>query len=215
MAINTELKKIYSNYDDTRMFYDTVSLFHPNFDVVNTTVYPSETKYPSETLYPGLSETTVSTYPSETKYPSTTLYPSDINYNAQSFFLIRDIVNHNLQREDGRIQTFTAYPFNIIQPQVGEDQQDIGIILDNVSLEIIENIELAAQNTSAPIVMTFSVYMDGDTASQITPISLALTEIVVDMFTVSCKASRVDLFKRKLPFGKNTYYYSNFKGLTI
>ena len=63
--------------------------------------------------------------------------------------------------------------------------------------------------------MTFSVYMDGDITSQITPITLALTEVVVDMFTVSCKASRTDLFKRKLPFGKNTYFNSNFKGLII
>ena len=215
MAISNELKEIYSNYDDSRLFYDAVSLYHPNFDVVNITTYPSDITYPSETLYPGVSEFTATAYPSDTKYPSLTLYPSDINQNAQSFFLVRDTVNHNLQRADGRIQTFVAYPFNIIQPQVGEDQQDIGIIFDNVSLEIIENIELAATNTSVPIVMTFSVYMDGDTAQQITPISLALTEIVVDMFTVSCKASRVDLFKRKLPFGENTYYLTNFKGLIL
>jgi len=192
VAISTELKKIYSNYDDSRMFYDTVQLFHPNFNTENITCYPSTTKYPSATLY-----------------------PSAVDKNAQSFFLVRDSVNHNFQIADLSTQTFVAYPFNLIQPQVGEDQQDIGIVLDNVSLEIINNIELAAENTSVPIVMTFSVYMDGNTASQITPISLALTEIVVDMFTVSCKASRTDLFKRKLPFGENTYFDSKFKGLVI
>lgn len=192
MAISNELKKIYSNYSDSRMFYDAVQLSHPNFNVANVTCYPYETKYPSDTLY-----------------------PSDVDRTAQSFFLVRDSVNHIFQIADGSTQIFLAYPFNIIQPQVGSDQMDIGIVLDNVSLEIINNIELASQNQSVPIVMTFSVYMDGDMTSQITPISLALTEIVVDMFTISCKASRVDLFSRKLPHGKNTYYDSSFKGLTV
>lgn len=190
MALSNELKKIYSNYDDTRRFYDTVQLYHPNFN-------------------------TSTAYPSDDKYPSNTLYPSDIDYNAQSFFLVRDSVDHDFELEDASVQTFTAYPFNVIQPQVGEDQQDIGIVLDNVSLELLENIQIAAQNQNVPIQMTFRVYMDGDAGTQITPITLALTEIVIDMFTVSCKASRVDLFKRKFPFGENTYFDSNFKGLTI
>ena len=190
MAISTDLKEIYSNYEDSRRFYDTVQLYHPNFS-------------------------TSDAYPSATKYPSATIYPSEIDYTSQSFFLVRDNVDHSFQIDDGSTQTFLAYPFNVIQPQVGEDQQDIGIVLDNVSIELLENIETAALNQSVPIQMTFRVYMDGDVTSQITPITLALTEIVVDMFTVSCKASRVDLFKRKLPFGENTYFNANFKGLTI
>lgn len=192
MAISTELKKIYSNYDDTRRFYDTVQIYHPNFNV-----------------------TGASPYPSDTKYPSLTRYPSEIDYNSQSFFLVRDIDSHDFVLEDATTQTFISYPFNMIQPQVGEDQQDIGIVLDNVSLEMLSNIEAASQNTSIPIQMTFRVFMDGSNTSQITPIVLSLTEIVVDMFTVSCKASRVDLFKRKLPYGINTYYNSNFKGLIL
>ena len=192
MAISDELKQIYSNYDDNRMYYDTVQLYHPNFNV-----------------------TANSPYPSTTKYPSTTTYPTEIDYNAQSFFLVRDVVDHDFQLDDGSTWTFQSYPFNVIQPQVGENQQDIGIVLDNVSLELLSNIELAMGNTSIPIVMTFRVYMDGDTTSQITPIRMALTEIVVDMTTVSCKASRTDLFSRKLPWGKNTYYNSNFKGLIV
>lgn len=192
MAISTELKKIYSNYDDTRRFYDTVQLYHPSFNATNVDIYPSNTSYPSDTSYPG-----------------------DIDYNLQSFFLVRDDVDHSFQLEDATTQTFLAYPFNVIQPQVGEDQQDIGIVLDNISREILANIELAAQTTSIPIQMTFRVYMDGDVTPQITPITLNLTEIVVDMFTVSCKASRTNLFDRKFPHGANTYYNENFKGLII
>ena len=192
MAITNELKKIYSNYDDTRMFYDTVQLYHPNFNAESVT-----------------------TYPSDTKYPSAALYPTDIDHAAQSFFLVRDEINHSFELEDASVQLFQSYPFNVIQPQVGEDQQDIGIVLDNISREILVNIEAAAENQSVPIMMTFRVYMDGDTTSQITPITLALTEVVVDMFTVSCKASRVDLFKRNIPSGENTYFNDNFVGLTI
>lgn len=192
MAISQALREIYSNYDNNVMFYDCVQLFHPNFNAANVTTYPSETLYPSDTLFPG-----------------------EVDYNLQSFFLVRDIVDHSFQIADGTTQIFRSYPFNVIQPEIGSNQQDIGIVLDNVSLEILSNIELASQNPSVPIVMTFSVYMDGDVTSQITPISLALTEIVVDMFTVSCKASRTDLFKRKLPHGANTYYDSKFKGLIV
>ncbi len=192
MAISPELKKIYSNYDDTRRFYDTVQLFHPSFNATLIDIYPSETSYPSDASY-----------------------PADVDYNAQSFFLVRDDIDHTFDLEDLTTQQFQAYPFNVIQPQVGEDQQDIGIVLDNISREILANIELAAQTTSIPIQMTFRVYMDGDATPQITPITLALTEVVVDMFTVSCKASRTNLFDRRLPHGENTYFNENFKGLTI
>ena len=192
MAITTELKEIYSNYEDTRRFYDTVQLYHPSFKPSGVTVYPSETDYPSDTLY-----------------------PAEIDYAAQSFFLVRDSENHTFNLEDASPIEFDAYPFNIIQPQVGKDQQDIGIVLDNVSGEILANIELALQNNAIPIIMTFRVYMDGDTDSQITPIELSLTDIVVDMFTVSCKASRADLYNRRFPHGENTYFNENFKGLII
>lgn len=193
MAISNELKKIYSNYDDNRMFYDTVQLYHPTFNADSVTWFPRDDLYPSNTLY-----------------------PQDIDQTYQSFFLVRDSQNHTFLLDDGvTSQEFEAYPFNVIQPQVGEDQQDIGIVLDNVNREILANIELAATNQNVPIVMTFRVYIDGDNESQITPISLALTEVVVDMFTVSCKASRTDLFSRRLPHGKNTYFNENFKGLIV
>lgn len=174
------------------MFWDCVQLMHPNFNV------PAD-----------------SPYPSDTSFPSDLSYPREIDINAQSFYLIRNDTDKTLKLEDGSSQIFRAYPFNVIQQEVGSDQIDIGIVLDNVSLEILNAIEDAAKNTSVPIQMTFSVYMEGDDTPQITPIQLALTEVVVDLFSVSCKASRVDLFKRRFPFGKNTYFLSNFTGLVI
>lgn len=192
MPISEDLKQIYSNYEDDRAFYDTVQLYHPNFKVYDGMPYPSETKYPSETLY-----------------------PTEIDFVRQSYFLVRNIIDMELELEDGTPQTFSAFPFNVIQPQVGESQQDVGIILDNVSVEMVENIEVASKNFEQPIIMTFTVYMEGDLTPQITPIEMALTEIVIDMYTVSCKASRVDLFRRKFPWGANTYYDSKFKGLLV
>ena len=192
MALTTALKEVYSNYDDMRMFWDGIQLYHPSFNVTFDTPYPAVDRFPSPTAY-----------------------PSAIDYNGQSFFLIRDNADHTLKVEDGSDQIFQGYPFDIIQPAVGEDQQDIGIVLDNVSLEIIGAIESAAANTEVPIQMIFFVFMEGSDVSQITPIHLALTEIVVDMHTVTCKASRIDLYKRKFPYGENTYYNSRFKGLVI
>ena len=192
MALTQALKEIYSNYNETRQFYDTVQMYHPNFNVTQDLPYPSETSYPGETEY-----------------------PSEINKPSQSFFLVRDTADHSFKLEDGSTQTFYAYPFNIIQPEIGSDQQDIGIVLDNVSLELISAIELASENQSVPIQMTFRVYIDGDDTPQITPIVLGLTELSVDMRTVTCKASRVDLNKRKFPFGKTAYFDQRFQGLYI
>jgi len=192
MALTQALKEVYSNYEDNRRFYDTVQMYHPNFNVQQDLPYPSETSFPGESEY-----------------------PSDINPPSQSFFLIRDIEDATLKLEDGSTQTFFAYPFNIIQPEVGSDQQDIGIVLDNVSLELINAIDLASENQSVPIEMTFRVYIDGSDVPQMTPIVLALTELSVDMRSVTCKASRVDLYKRKFPFGKNAYYDHRFGGLYI
>lgn len=190
MAISTDLREIYSNYEDNRRFYDTIQLYHPNFNVEVAAGFPSDTSYPGENEY-----------------------PTEANQVGQSFFLVRDDQPHTFKLSDGSDQDFEAYPFNVIQPQVGQDQQDIGIVFDNVSLGIVGNIEKAAENIAVPIMLTFRVYMDGSDESQITPITLALTEITVDMFTVTCKASRVDLFKRKFPWGANSYYDSKFKGL--
>lgn len=192
MPISQDLQEIYSNYEETRAFYDTVQLYHPNFKVYDGMPYPSNDKYPSDTLY-----------------------PTEIDFVRQSYFLIRNTENLELKLDDGTLQVFDAFPFNVIQPQVGENQQDVGIILNNVSVEMVENIEVASDNFEQPIIKTFTVYMEGDQEPQITPIVMALTEVVVDMYTVSCKASRVDLFKRKFPWGANTYYDSKFKGLIV
>ncbi len=190
--LSKELTKIYTNYNDNRRYFDTVQLFHSKFNVV----YPNS-------------------YPSKLRYPSNRSYPSKINYPEQSYFLVRDSENHAFQIDDGSSHVFQAYPFNIIQPEVGSDQQDIGIVLDNVSLEVIKNIELAAKTPSDPIQMVFRVYIEGSTVSQTTPLTLSLTEISVDMFTVTCKASRVDLYKRKFPFGNSAYFNNRFKGLYL
>lgn len=192
MPLSQDLKEIYSNYDDTRMFYDTVQLYHPNFLVPFNSPYPADNVYPSETKY-----------------------PTEIDYYAQSYYLIRDTQERDLLVDDGSTQTFQPYPFNVISPQVGENQQDIGIVLDNVSPDMMQNIEAASENSAVPISMFYRVYIEGSVDSQMTTIRMALTEVVVDMFTVSCKASRVDLFERKFPFGECTYYDNKFKGLLV
>lgn len=191
MPLTDELKQIYSNYEDKRRFYDTIQLYHPNFNVEVAAGFPSDTLYPSNTLY-----------------------PTEVNYIGQSFFMVRDVDLHTF-KVDGVDQDFQPYPFNVIQPQVGQDQQDIGIVLDNVSVEVVRNVQAAAENIAVPILMTFRVYMDGNDTTQITPITLAMTEITVDMFSITCKASRVDLFKRKFPWGEHSYYDSKYKGLIV
>ena len=78
MPISSELKEIYSNYEDNRRFYDTIQLHHPNFNVEVAAGFPSDTLYPSNTLY-----------------------PTEVNYTGQSFFLVRDDSPHTFKLASG------------------------------------------------------------------------------------------------------------------
>ncbi len=193
MALSEELKKVYTNYNDTRMFYTTIQLYHPKFNI----------------------EYTYDIYPSNLRYPSETLYPSNIKYDLQSYFLVRDIDNHIFKLDDGSDQEFFSYPFNLIEPEVGSEQQDIGIVMDNVSLGLIEQIELAATDTTNPIELTYRVYIEGLDDPQMTSITLPITEVSVAGTNITCKASRVDLYKKKFPFGSLAYYGQQFPGLLV
>ncbi len=191
MALTEELKEVYTNYADTRMHYDAISLYHPAFKVYDTTMLPSETSYPSDTSY-----------------------PEEFNVTLNSHHLIRSNVDAFLE-VDGETVLFKAYPFNIVPPEQGSDQQDVQVVLDNVAREIIQAIEDASHYPEIPIVLTYRVYIDGSVLEQITPIRLTLTNITVNTSTIQATATRSDLYNRRFPYGQNSHYDNKFVGLYL
>lgn len=192
MALTQALKEIYTHHDEKRRHYDTVQFYHPNFGGYNTDAYPSETSY-----------------------PSVTSYPSDLDIVSQSRFLVQNTENMTFNIEDGSTQIFIAFPFKLMLPEAGSDQQDIGVVLDNVSLELINEIESASLNTEVPIKMIYRVYIDGSTYAQNTPIELSITNLSVDMNSITATATRANLYDRRFPFGETTVYDRRFKGLYL
>jgi len=163
--ISDELKQIYTNHSDTRMFYDAIELTH-------------------------------------------------VNFSPTSKYLIRANEDMTLN-VDSTPTLFQAFPFNIVMPEQGSDQQDIAIVLDNVSQEIIAEIESASSNPETPIKLTYRIYIDDDLDTQITPIILYLTNIVVDNYVISATATRSDLYNRRFPFGNTAIFDRRFIGLYL
>lgn len=154
------LKEIYSNHEDYRMFYDAIELHHPNFTTTHRLIRAD----------------------------------NDMSFNGH---------------------TFMAFPFNIVMPEVGADQQDITLVLDNVSQELINEMESAITSPHIPIQMTYYVFVDGDTTSQITPIVLHITNISANAFTITALVTRSDLYNRRFPFGEKSYFDERFVGLYL
>ena len=186
MAISQELKKIYADYDNKDMYYQALELQHPNFGF-KTPLYPSKTLYPSKSLYPA-----------NTPY-STSVYLIQANDNMKF-------------NVDGHDTLFLAYPFGIVPPKAGADEQDLQIVFQNVSHEIIEGIELASKNPEIPIKMRYFIYIDGKTDSQITPIVLTLKNISANMTSIQATAQRSDLYRYTFP---TKVFGTEFKGLYL
>ncbi len=134
---------------------------------------------------------------------------------SKVFYLVRDDSSHSWKIEDESIKEFVSYPFDIKLPEVGSAQQDISFVFDNVSQEIMRELESAAVNINESIKLKYRVYIDGDDTPQTAAIELSLTNIVADTFTISAVATRPDLYKRMFPTGNQSYFDSRFKGLYL
>ena len=108
---------------------------------------------------------------------------------------------------------FQAYPFGLVPPEVGSPNQDLAIVFDNVSFELIQHLNLAyISNSNEPIKIRYFVFMDGSTSSEITPIELSLSNVQVNHSSITGVAKRADLFNYRFPMIK---YDARFKGLLL
>lgn len=131
----------------------------------------------------------------------------------QTFFIVNDETDHDLKLDDGTIQTFSAFTFEIIPPEKGSNQQDIQIVFDNVNRFAVDELENASQDYSIPITFIYRVYIKGDSSQQSTPIKLSLTNIAMNSKTISARASRTDIINRQFPYGRDILFDNRFKGI--
>jgi len=134
---------------------------------------------------------------------------------SKTYYMVQDADSHNWKLEDNSTVTFEAFPFSIRLPQVGDVQQDIAFIFDNVGREAMPELEAAAELITEPIKLVYRAYIDGSVLPQTSAISLFLTNIVADNYTISAVATRTDLYKRSVPTGNKAYFDQRFYGLFL
>ena len=146
-------------------------------------------------------------YTDDTRYyDAIELYHSKFGH----LYIIRDEKDHIFE---GNV--YDAYPFKLEIPEVGEKQQTISITLANVLPEVTDKINQAALLPTESIKCTYRVFIEGETGSQIHPITLYITSVQVSDTQITCKANRTDLFARKFPTGKDSIYDQSFPGLFV
>ena len=145
-------------------------------------------------------------------HKNTARYYEAITLSHSSFIgdvhLIMNDVNLSFMGID-----FQAYPFGLVPPEVGSPNQDLSIVFDNISFELIQHLNLAyASNSNEPIKLVYYVFMENSLQSEITPIELSLSNVQVNQATITGVAKRADLFSYKFPMVK---YDARFKGLFL
>ena len=113
----------------------------------------------------------------------------------------------------GEEVTFIAYSFTIDLPHVDDKASPRAVItIDNVSREIIENIERAVESQEV-IKVTYRPYLTNDlsTPQHNPPLHLVLSEIEANVNKITAKASFGDLANKAFP--NDTYTPSRFPGL--
>jgi len=118
---------------------------------------------------------------------------------TQTYYLINDPVPQILEISAGVSKTFTPFAFSVSLPTKGSNQQEIGLVFDNVAQIGITEIELASGNMKEPIKMIYRVYIDGDITSQIDPIELELTSVSATAISITATATRTNLYAKKVP----------------
>lgn len=121
--------------------------------------------------------------------------------------VVRDHVDHTCTLEAGapvdagQPVLFIGYGFDVTLPEVTDTANpEVVIAIDNVTQEIEDNIQAALQTTDK-VEMTYRPYLASDTsAPQMNPpLTLTLTEINADNYTVTARARMGDFANRKFP----------------
>jgi hypothetical protein len=140
----------------------------------------------------------------------------EINHAAftQPIYVVRDHADLIADLEDGGgTVTFVRFAFDLVKPEVSVTGiPQCTVEFDNVSREILANVQLAMADTS-PISITYREYISTDLSGPQNdpPLTMTLSNIKADVFRVRATASFGDLNNRRFP--TEEYTGERFPGL--
>ena len=115
----------------------------------------------------------------------------------------------------GEQVTFAPYPFTFRKPHMDPSSlPEVEIEIDNVSADIIKNIEIAMQNPEK-IRVIYRPYLSSDLNGPHfnPPMTLWATNINADIFTITMRATFGDMFNKSFP--SELYTIDRFPGLLV
>lgn len=113
----------------------------------------------------------------------------------------------------GQQVRFVSFAFDITLPPVNDKSiPEVAITIDNVSLDIVKNIERAVESQQV-IMVTYRPFLSTDLSGPQfdPPMHLVLSDIVVDVFKVKARASLPNLSNKSFPSA--LYTATKFPGL--
>ncbi len=131
---------------------------------------------------------------------------------TQDWHFIQDNNSKELKLSDDTLVTFEPFAFDVILPVKGSNQQDLQITLDNTSLQLMKELNLATTIITEPIILTHNTYIEGNQQPQASDIRLNLTNIKAKGTLISATASATDLVNRGFLSEK---FDERFKGVFL
>lgn len=120
----------------------------------------------------------------------------------------------NAPQNAGELVVFQPFAFELSLPELSDKGvPELGLRIDNVSREILENIELAIPLPDL-LDITYRAYLSNDLVSgphNNPPLTLTINHIEADAQAINAKASIADFINRKFP--NQEYDETRFPGL--
>ena len=127
------------------------------------------------------------------------------------------VTTYNLIKSNENITlggvNYIASGFTFTLPEKGGNQQDIPVTINNVSSDIITELENALNTPEEAVSLVYRTFISTDINTVQFQVSLNLQEITFQKYTISGRATNVNLLESIFPSERFDSW--KFKGLTI
>lgn len=132
---------------------------------------------------------------------------------ATTHYITNNPTGFSATLESGATVDFITLPFGARLPNSdAQGNQDLGLVIDNVDREIIEELERASADPTTRIAVTYRAFASTDlSAPGSSPIALSISEVSAGLPTVEATAGRTDVLNKKFP--AVLYTIQQFPGL--
>ncbi len=130
-------------------------------------------------------------------------------------YVVNDYADLNATLEDATPVTFIRFAFRFNRPEVTPNGLPaMSVEIDNVSREILANVQLAMTSTSL-ITMTYRQYLSTDLSGPQNdpPLTMVLSNIKADVFKVTATATFGDYANKRFP--NREYTADDFPDLVV